>query len=95
MFARITPYQLKPGTVEAATERARELKSEIMALPGMIEFTNAVNEDGSGYVLSLVESREISEGNAERVKQIWAKMGEFLAAMPVPEGYDVVDHWTA
>jgi hypothetical protein len=36
MFARITPYKLKPGMVEAATARARELKPEIMALPGMI-----------------------------------------------------------
>lgn len=95
MFARITPYQLKPGTVEAATDRARELKPEIMALPGMISFTNAVNSDGSGYVVSLVESREVSDGNVERVKEIWGKMGEFLAEMPVPGGYDVVDHWDA
>ncbi len=95
MFARVTPYQLKPGTVEAATARARELKPDIMALPGMISFTNTVNEDGKGYVLSIVESRELSDGNVERVKAIWSKMGEFLAEMPVPEGYDVVDHWTA
>ena len=93
MYARITPYKLKPGTVADATARARELKPEIMALPGMIEFTNAVNEDGSGYIVSLVESREVSDGNVERVRAIWAKMGEFLAEMPTPEGYDVVDHW--
>ncbi len=95
MFARITPYKLRAGTVEAATARARELKPEIMALPGMINFTNVLNADGSGYVISLVESREVSDGNIERVRQIWSKMGEFLAEMPVPEGYDVVDHWTA
>lgn len=93
MFARITPYKLKPGMVEAATARARELKPEIMALPGMINFTNVVNPDGAGYVISLVESRELSDGNVERVREIWGKMGEFLAEMPVPEGYDVVDHW--
>ncbi|MBT8416171.1 MAG: hypothetical protein KJO42_01910 [Silicimonas sp.] len=93
MFARITPYKLKSGTVDAATARARELKDEIMALPGLIEFTNAVNADGSGYIVSLVESREISDSNAERVREIWGKMGEFLAEMPTPGGYDVVDHW--
>ncbi|NNF91042.1 MAG: hypothetical protein HKM96_06640, partial [Boseongicola sp.] len=75
MFARITPYKLKSGTVDAATARARELKDEIMALPGLIEFTNAVNADGSGYIVSLVESREISDSNAERVREIWGKMG--------------------
>lgn len=95
MFARITPYKLKPGTIEAATARARELRPEIMGLPGMIDFTNAVNADGSGYIVSLLKSREEAEGNIERVRAIWAKMGEFLAEMPVPEGYDVVDHWTA
>ena len=93
MYARITPYKLKPGTVEAATARARELKPEIMALPGMVNFTNVVNADGAGYIVSLVESRELSDGNVERVREIWGKMGEFLAEIPVPEGYDVVDHW--
>lgn len=93
MFARITPYKLKPGTVEAATERAREMKDEIMDLPGMVEFINTVNEDGSGYIVSLIESREVSESNTQRVREIWGRMSEYLAEMPTPQGYDVVDHW--
>ena len=95
MYARITPYQLKPGTNEAATERAASLRDEIMGLPGMIDFTNAVNEHGKGYIIALVESQEQSEANTPRVREIWGKMGEFLAEMPTPEGYDVVAHWKA
>ncbi len=93
MFARITPYQLKPGTVEAATAKAEELKPQIMALPGLVSFTNAVNPDGSGYVISIIESREISDANADQVKAIWGQMSEFLAEMPVPGGYDVMHRW--
>ena len=95
MFARITPYQLKPGTVEAATAMAETLKDQIMALPGMISFTNAINEDGKGYIVSIVESQEISDANQGKVREIWGQMSDFLAAMPVPEGYDVAMHWTA
>lgn len=93
MFARITPYKLKPGTTEVATQRAREMKDEIMGLPGMIEFINMVNEDGVGYIVSLVESSEQSEANLQRVREIWGRMGEFLVEMPTPQGYEVVDHW--
>lgn len=93
MYARITPYKLKPGTVEDARKRARELKKEIMALPGIVEFVNAVNDDGNGYIVSLVESREISDANQEKVKALWGMMSEFLAEMPTPGGYEVADHW--
>lgn len=70
IFARITPCKLKPGKVEAATARARELKPEIIALPGMINFTNVVNPEGAGYVISLVQSRELSDGNVEFPKEM-------------------------
>lgn len=95
MFARITPYKLKPGTIAAATARTEDLKAEIMGLPGMIRFLNVINADGAGYIVSVVESRKVSEANAEKVRAIWAKMGEFLAEMPVPGGFDVIQHWEA
>lgn len=93
MFARITPYKLKPGTIDAATKKAESLKDRIMGLPGIQEFINAVDDDGNGYIVSLVESREVSDGNADKVKAIWAEMTEFLAAPPTPEGGDVKMHW--
>ena len=93
MFARITPFKMKPGTRDAAMAKMDEVKDQILAMPGMVQFINVMNEDGSGYVVSLNESREISDGNAERVKAIWANFAPFLEAMPVPEGYDVNANW--
>ena len=70
------------------------VKSQVMALPGMIEFINAVdNETGKGYVVSVVESREISDANADKVMAIWGMFADFLVAPPVPEGFDVFAHW--
>ncbi len=94
MYARITPYQLKPGTIDAAAAKAESLKDRIMALPGMQDFTNAVNEDGKGYIVALVSDRETAEANLDKVRAIWGEMAEFLAEMPTPAGYDVVAHWT-
>ena len=93
MFARITPYQLKPGAIDDAMAKADELRDRIMALPGMLSFTNAVNADGKGYVISTVTDRETSDANMDKVKALWGEMAPFLADMPVPEAYDHVQHW--
>ena len=71
MFARITQFKMKPGTREAATVKMNALKSEIMGMPGMHSFTNVMNEDGSGYVISVVESEATSNANAPKVAELW------------------------
>lgn len=93
MFARITPYKLKPGSIDGAVAKAEELKSRIMGLPGVVEFINAVDDDGNGYIVSVVESRETSDANADKVRALWGEMSEFLAEPPTPGGYDIKMHW--
>ena len=94
MFARITQYKMKPGTREAATAKLETVRDQIMGMPGMISFTNVMNEDGSGCVVSVVDSEESSDANAPRVAEIWGQFAEFLEGPPTPAGYDVVAHWT-
>lgn len=93
MFARVTQYKMKPGTREAATTKMNELKSEIMGMPGIHCFTNVMNEDGSGYVVSVVESEATSNANAPKVAELWGQFAEFLETPPSPVGYDVIAHW--
>jgi hypothetical protein len=95
MFARVTPYQLKSGARDAAIATMEEMKADIMALPGLKHFINVLGEDGSGYVISLVESQEISDANAEQVRALWGRMGPHLAEMPTPQGGEVVADWAA
>ena len=94
MYARVTPYKMKPGTKAAATERLGTMKDMIMGMPGMQQFINVMNEDGSGYVIAVVESEQASDANAESVKSAWGQMAEFLEEMPTPKGYDVVVDWS-
>lgn len=94
MYARVTPYKMKPGTKAAATERLATMKDMIMGMPGMQQFINVMNEDGSGYVIAVVESEQVSNANAESVKSAWGQMAEFLEEMPTPQGYDVVVDWS-
>jgi len=93
MFARVTKYKMKPGSREAATELMNRLKSEIMGMPGMHNFVNVMNDDGSGYVISVVESQATSDANAEKVKALWGQFAEHLEGAPTPEGYDVIANW--
>jgi hypothetical protein len=93
MFARVTQFKMKPGTREAATAKMNELKSEIMGMPGMHCFTNVMNDDGTGYVISVVESEDISNANAPKVAELWGHFAEFMEAPPTPAGFDVIAHW--
>ncbi|MCB1332556.1 MAG: hypothetical protein KDK26_02665 [Roseivivax sp.] len=93
MFARVTPYKMKPSATADAEALMHKLKDQIMALPGVKQFVNVMDDTGKGYVISLVESREISDGNQEKSKAIWAHFGPHLEAMPTAEGYDVLANW--
>ena len=94
MFARITPYQMKTDTLDDAKAKIEALKSQVMGLPGIKQFINVVDDEtGKGYVISLVESREVSDANAAQVSAIWGQFAEHLTAMPTPEGYDVFANW--
>ena len=90
MFARISRYRMKPESVDAAMALLNELKPQIMSLPGMLNFINVINEDGSGYVVSVVESEEISNANQDKVQAIWARFADHLAEPPVIEGFNVL-----
>lgn len=95
MHARVTKYKMKADRFDDAKAFMESVKGEILAMPGMKHFINVANDDGSGYVVALVESREISEANADKVKAMWGRFGEYLEAMPTPEGYEVIADWPA
>lgn len=94
MFSRVTRYKMKPGSRDAATALMNELKSDVMGMPGMKNFINVMNADGSGYVVAVVESEETSNANAEKVKALWGRFADHLEAMPTPEGFDVIANWS-
>lgn len=94
MFARVTQFKMKAGTRDAATERLNAIKDQIMGLDGITGFIVAMNEDGSGYVVSTVESQAVSDANADKVAAIWGNFAEFLEGAPTPEGYDVIADWS-
>ena len=93
MFARVTHYKMKPDAVVPATALLEQLKPQIMALRGMIRFVNMMNADGSGCVVSLVESEEASNANADKVAQLWAAFGDHLESAPSAQGFDVIADW--
>jgi hypothetical protein len=97
MFVRITRYQMRPDAIATATAKLRAMQDKIMSMPGAVQHLNVLNPDGNGYVVTVSESREISDSNAEHVAALWAEFAEFMAAPPEPQGdgFDVVANWTA
>ena len=93
MFARITPYWIKPRAREAATQQMHEMKADIMAQPGITEFINVQDENGHGFVITIMESREAADANAHIARELWDRMHEHLSMMPTPTGHEVIAHW--
>ena len=94
MFVRVTPFKMKADSRDAATELVHQLKDKIMGMDGMQQFINVMNEDGSGYIIAVVDSEESSNANADNVKALWGQFADHLEAMPVPVGYDTVVNWS-
>ena len=92
MFARISTYKLKPESIAAAEAKLQELMPAIMGMDGMLTFTNAVDADGNGVVVSVLESEDKVIANQERAAKIWEAFSDYLTAPPVIGGYRVVAH---
>lgn len=93
MHARVTPYRMKDGARETAISRMNDLKEAIMAMPGMRNFINVMNDDGTGYVVALVDSKEISDANFDRTMEMWGRFSDLLEATPDATGYEVMANW--
>ena len=94
MYARVTKYKMKADSVDAANEIMNNIKDRILGLPGMIQFVNVMQPDGAGYIVSIVESQEVSEANNDKVAALWGAFADHLEGAPEPDGGDVVANWT-
>ena len=94
MHVRVTNYSMKPDAIPAATALLEQMKTQIMALPGMKQFINSINADGTGCVIAVNESSELATGNEAASQAIWAQYADFLSAEPQQKGFDVVVNWS-
>ena len=94
MIARITPYKLKPSSIDVADKMVAQMKEDILALPGLVQFINVHNADGSGYVVSIIESLEAVEQNRGIVDAIWSRFDAHFEGLPVSQSMDVQSNWT-
>lgn len=62
-------------------------------LSGCIRLVNAMNEDRSDYVLSVVESQETSASNAEQESRTLGSVRGSSSIPPSPQGYEVIGNW--
>jgi hypothetical protein len=92
--ARITRFKMKTDAAEAARELLHRLRGEIMAQPGMQRCVAVMNDDGSGYVIALVDARGGSPESVDRVRALWRKFHDHLEDVPEPEIFTVVADWT-
>ncbi len=94
MYMRVTHYRMKPNAVEAAKAMLEQMKVQVMGIPGMLRFTNAINDDGVGCVVAVVESKETSDASQESVTAAWAAFADLLDGVPEAQGFEVFVDWS-
>lgn len=90
MYARVTKYKVKHDKIDAARRLLNTMKPQIMAIPGLKQYLNVMDADGDGYVISVVESKAVSDASQAAVGKIWSAFGDLLVEPVVPGGYDVL-----
>jgi hypothetical protein len=81
---------MKPESIAEAEAKVQELLPTILGMDGMVTFTNVIDAEGNGVVVSIVESEEQSDMNREQVARIWAEFSDFLLGPPEVSGYRVI-----
>ncbi|MBX2880971.1 MAG: hypothetical protein KTR32_13600, partial [Granulosicoccus sp.] len=90
MFARISTYKMKQDLIAEAETKLEAMMPQIMAMAGLKSFTNVIDEQGNGVVVSVLESEEVSNASQEQVGQIWAAFSEYMEVPPSVNGYRVL-----
>jgi hypothetical protein len=93
MFVQISHYQITSGNRQKCIDLMNQLQPQIMALPGLKQFLNVIREDDSGYVIALIESKEQSQKNEPRVRELWSAFAGYLARLPAIELHEVMVDW--
>lgn len=92
MFARVSTYKMKPESIAEAEAKVKKLLPTILGMDGMVTFTNVIDAEGNGVVVSIVESEAKSDMNAEQVARIWSEFSDYLLEPPETGGYRVIAH---
>jgi hypothetical protein len=92
MFARVSTYKMKPESIAEAEARVHKLLPTILGMDGMVTFTNVIDAEGNGIVVSVVESEAQSDMNAAQIAKIWSEFSDYLIGPPKVSGYRVIAH---
>lgn len=93
MYARVTPFKMKAGTKDTATALMQKAKEDILSLPGMVQFINVMNDDGSGYVVALSTNAESAPETVEKIQAIWSAFSDLLESKPEAGNFEVIADW--
>ena len=93
-YVRVTKFKMKSGKVDEAVARMQSMKDKIVGLPGIQQFINCANDDGAGYVISVLESKAVADANVESLAAIWGQFADLLEEMPTPEGFEMRANWS-
>jgi quinol monooxygenase YgiN len=91
MFIRVTQWEISPENTEAAKAVVTEkVLPRAKQIPGLIEFIDALDDDGKGLAIAVYEDKAAAEAAVPTVKEIWAEVADMLTSGPEVKAYENV-----
>lgn len=95
MYARVTTFHADPARLSEMVTKIDSLKTDIKAIPGVVEIYSAWRADGHGVTTAIYESQAAAEEATPQVQAIWGGLVEYLTASPQATTFENVEHLTA
>ncbi len=93
MYTRITTFRVNTDKYdEALAMMEKELKPEVMAIPGIKYWFSHANDDGNCAVVAIYESEEAAEAAKGTAKALFARYAKYMESEPQPQGYQMRLH---
>ena len=82
MHVRTASFAGRADKIKEMEAHLDVIKPKLSSIPGVVCVYTTWNEDGSGLVFAMYESKQAADAALPTVSEVWAEMAPFLTAPP-------------
>lgn len=91
MYARLTTVRADPDRIDELAEKLAELKTQLMAIRGLVSHKVAWRSDGLCIAMAIYDTKESAIAATTQVQGMLATVAEYLIEPPVVEAFENAD----
>jgi quinol monooxygenase YgiN len=94
MYTRVTSFKIDPARIAELSDKIREMRRKVQALPGLAHAYAAWRPDGHGIIVALYQDKAAAERAVARLQALWGELAGLVAGAPRIDVYDNAEQLT-